>query len=315
MLVPVYDILNCGPRSRFVANGKLVHNSDSINLQNLPSRGQNANKLKKAIVAPKGYVIIDADSAQIEARVLAWLAGQDDLVEAFARGEDVYKLMAGKIYGKHPHDINKEERFFGKTVTLGAGYGLGAAKFQMMVKMQGVDISLDEARRVIDIYRRTNNQITALWRQAQNAVACMCRGDKAPLGRSGVLEVVADPTSIKLPSGLLMRYDDLKFTQTENGVEYHYKTRNGRTKIYGGKVVENICQAIARCIIGEQMLKISKKYRVVLTVHDAITCVVREVDKEEAQAYIEECMRWVPDWAQGLPVNCESGVGLSYGDC
>jgi DNA polymerase I-like protein with 3'-5' exonuclease and polymerase domains len=288
---------------------------DKINMQNLPSRGQNANKLKKSIYAPKGHVVIDSDSAQIEARVLAWLAEQDDLVEAFTRGEDVYKLMAGKIYGKDPQDISKEERFFGKTVVLGAGYGLGAAKFQLMVKMQGVDIPLDEARRIIDIYRRSNSKIAQLWRQSQYALECMSRGDGCALGKPGVLEVVPEETAIRLPSGLLMRYDDLKFENDEKGVQYHYKTRRGRTKIYGGKVVENVCQAIARCIIAEQMLKISKKYRVVLTVHDAIACVVREVDKDEARAYIEECMRWVPDWATGLPVNCESGVGTSYGDC
>ena len=288
---------------------------DKINMQNLPSRGQNANKLKKSIIAPKGYVVIDADSAQIEARVLAWLAEQDDLVEAFSRGEDVYKLMAGKIYGKDPQDISKEERFFGKTVVLGAGYGLGAAKFQLMVKMQGVDIPLDEARRIIDIYRRSNSKIAQLWRQSQYALECMSRDEGCALGKPGVLEVVPSETAIRLPSELLMRYDDLKFDTEEKGVQYHYKTRKGRTKIYGGKVVENVCQAIARCIIAEQMLKISKKYKVVLTVHDAIACLVRDNDKEEARAYIEESMRWVPDWAAGLPVNCESGMGLSYGDC
>ena len=288
---------------------------DKINMQNLPSRGQNANKLKRAIIAPKGYVIIDADSAQIEARVLAWLAGQDDLVDAFAQGKDVYKKMASAIYGKKEDDITKDQRFVGKTTILGAGYGMGAVKFQAQLKTFGFDMDLDEARRVIDIYRRTNNQITALWRGAQNAVACLSRGDNASIGRAGVLHVVPEESAIRLPSGLLMRYDDLKFTETDKGVEFHYKTRNGRTRIYGGKVVENACQAIARCIIGEQMLKIARKYRVVLTVHDAITCVVRESDKEEAQAFIEECMRWVPEWATGLPVNCESGVGFSYGDC
>jgi DNA polymerase len=112
-----------------------------------------------------------------------------------------------------------------------------------------------------------------------------------------------------------MRYDDLRFDQTDKGVEFHYKTRKGRTRIYGGKVIENVCQAIARCIIAEQMLKIGKKYKVVLTVHDAIAVCVRECDAEEAQAYVEECMRWVPEWAKGLPVNCESGKGASYGDC
>ena len=112
-----------------------------------------------------------------------------------------------------------------------------------------------------------------------------------------------------------MRYDDLRFDQTEKGVEFHYKTRRGRTRIYGGKVIENVCQAIARCIIAEQMLQIAKKYKVVLTVHDAIAVCVRDDEAEDAQAYVEKCMRWVPAWAEGLPVNCESGAGKSYGDC
>jgi DNA polymerase len=288
---------------------------DKINLQNLPSRGANANQLKKAIVAPPGYTIIDADSAQIEARVLAWLAEQDDLVEAFATGKDVYKKMAAAIYAVREEDVTKDQRFVGKTTILGAGYGMGAVKFQAQLKTFGVEVDLEEARRIIDIYRRTNDAITRLWRAAQNALVNLSRGDNAPLGRAGVLELVPDERAIRLPSGLLMRYDDLKFDQTEKGVEFHYQTRKGRTRIYGGKVIENVCQAIARCIIAEQMLKISKRYKVVLTVHDAIAVCVRDSEVEEAQKYVEDCMRWVPEWATGLPVNCESGAGKSYGDC
>jgi DNA polymerase len=92
-------------------------------------------------------------------------------------------------------------------------------------------------------------------------------------------------------------------------------TRTGVNKIYGGKVAENLCQAVARCIIGEQMIQISKRYRVVLTVHDAIASVVPEADAAEARAYIEECMRTPPAWAAGLPLNCESGMARNYGDC
>ena len=121
--------------------------------------------------------------------------------------------------------------------------------------------------------------------------------------------------TIILPSGLKLRYEDLQFDQTDKGVEFHYKTRRGRTRIYGGKIIENVCQAIARCIIGEQMLEIAKKHRVVLTVHDSVVCCVRDEEVAEAQEYIEECMRWTPDWAKGLPINCESGTGKSYGDC
>lgn len=288
---------------------------DKINMQNLPSRGANANKLKKAIIAPPGYTMIDADSAQIEARVLAWLAEQDDLVEAFATGKDVYKKMASAIYAIAEEEVSKDQRFVGKTTILGAGYGMGAAKFQAQLKTFGVTVDLEEARRIIDIYRRTNDAITRLWRQAQNALVNLSRGDKAPLGRAGVLELVPEESAIRLPSGLLMRYDDLKFSEGEKGIEFHYQTRKGRTRIYGGKVIENVCQAIARCIIAEQMLKINKRYKVVLTVHDAIAVCVRDSEVEEAQKYVEECMRWVPEWATGLPVNCESGAGKSYGDC
>ena len=288
---------------------------DKINLQNLPSRGSNANMLKKAIVPPPGYTMIDADSAQIEARVLAWLAGQNDLVEAFAEGKDVYKKMASAIYGKPEFEITKDERFVGKTTILGAGYGMGAAKFQAQLQSMGVTVTLEEARRIIDIYRRTNDRVSALWRQAQNALVNMSRGDSAPMGRAGVLEVVPEETAIRLPSGLLLRYDDLRFTETEKGIEFHYQTRKGRTRIYGGKVIENVCQAIARCIIAEQMLRIGKRYKVVLTVHDAIAIVCRDIEVEEAKLYVEESMRWVPAWATGLPLNCEAGAGKSYGDC
>ena len=288
---------------------------DKINMQNLPSRGNNGNKLKKAIIAPEGHTIIDADSAQIEARVLAWLSEQEDLVTAFAEGKDVYKKMASAIYGKPEFEITKDERFVGKTTILGAGYGMGAVKFQAQLKNMGAEVDTDEARRIIDIYRRTNDAVVRLWRQAQNALVNMSRGEPAPLGRAGVLEVVPSETAIRLPSGLLMRYDDLRFDQTDKGIEFHYKTRKGRTRIYGGKVIENVCQAIARCIIAEQMLKIGKRYKVVLTVHDAIAVCVPDAEVIAATQYVEECMRWVPEWATGLPVNCESGSGKSYGDC
>ena len=98
--------------------------TDNLNLQNLPRQ----SPLKHAIRAPQGYVMIDSDSSQIEARTLAWLAGQWDLVQAFERGEDVYRIMASAIYNKPVEDITKDERFVGKTTILGSGYGMGAKK-------------------------------------------------------------------------------------------------------------------------------------------------------------------------------------------
>ena len=288
---------------------------DKINMQNLPSRGPNGKKLKRSILAPEGHTLIDCDSSQIEARVLAWLAGQDDITQSFANDEDVYKVMASRIYGVAEDEITKDQRFVGKTTILGAGYGMGAVRFQEQLKGFGFEMELDEARRVINIYREANWKINQLWRDCQNMIKYMVNGDTIQIGREGVLKVLGSERGILLPSGLMLRYDDLSGEQGERGVEYSYKTRRGRTRIYGGKVTENVCQAIARCIIGEQMLQISKRCRIVLTVHDSIVVCVKDEDVIESRAFVEDRMRWTPDWAAGLPINCESGLGKSYGDC
>ena len=288
---------------------------DKINLQNLPSRGPNGKKLKCSIVAPEGYSLIDCDSSQIEARVLAWLAGQDDLTNAFAKGDDVYKHMASSIYNVPSDGVSKDQRFVGKTTILGAGYGMGAVKFQVQLQGMGVYIELEEARRIIDIYRSTNGAISQLWRDANNMVQYMARGDSVQFGKEGVLQVDARKNAIMLPSGLPMFYHGLAAEKSERGYEYTYRTRKGPNRIYGGKVVENVCQAVARCIIGHQMILLAKKYKAVLTVHDSIITCVRDEELDEAQAYMEECMSQTPDWAEGLPITCESGTGKSYGEC
>jgi len=288
---------------------------DKINLQNLPSRGPNGKKLKSSIIAPEGCSLIDCDSSQIEARVLAWLAGQDDLTKQFADGKDVYKYMASSIYNVPVDGVSKDQRFVGKTTILGAGYGMGAVKFQAQLQGMGVYIELEEARRIIQVYRGANGEISQLWRDANNMVQYMQRGDSLQFGREGVLKVDAPTSSIILPSGLPMFYHGLAAEQGERGPEYTYETRRGPKRIYGGKVVENVCQAIARCIIGHQMLLIAKRYKVVLTVHDSVIACVVDEELDEAQAYVEECMRQIPDWADGLPITCESGTGKSYGEC
>ena len=291
--------------------------ADKVNLQNLPSRGPNAKKIKKTILAPEGHVLIDCDSSQIEARVLAWLAEQNDLVEDFAQKKDVYKKMAASIYQVPIEEVNPHpQRFVGKTTILGAGFGMGGPKFQTQLKTFGVEVDEGEAKRIVSVYREEHPQIVALWRAAQNCIVELARGDYAPFGRAGVLDVVPDERAIRLPSGLLIRYDGLRATAREDyGHEYSYKTRSGFTKLYGGKVVENVVQGIARCVVGEQMVQIAKRYRPALTVHDSVIVCVPEEEVEEAEAYVTDCMSTPPKWAAGLPVACEAGVGRSYGDC
>lgn len=284
---------------------------DKINLQNLPRE----SKLKSAIVAPDGYVMIDCDSSQIEARTVAWLAGQTDLVEAFDKGEDVYKIMASAIYNVPVGQVDKAQRFVGKTTILGAGYGMGAAKFQTQLKAFNVNVELDECQKIINVYRETYPNIPALWRQGQRCLEAILTKKACDFGVVDAVQFDPRERGFLLPSGLWQRYEGLRKVDDGDKTQYEYVTRKGAVKIYGGKVVENLCQAVARCVIAEQMIRISKRYRVVLTVHDAIACVAPEADAAEAQRYVEECMRWRPDWATTLPLNCESGVGKSYGDC
>ena len=289
---------------------------DKINIQNLPSRGVNGKKLKSSIVAPDGYMIVDCDSSQIEARVLAWLAEQDDLVQAFANKEDVYIKMAARIYDVPESEVTKEQRFVGKTTILGAGYGMGAVRFAEQLKTFGTTIAPAEAKRVVQIYRDANWKIAQLWRSSQHMLVSMSRGDDFSYGVNDMIRCATrnGTAGIRLPSGLWMKYTDLQFDQGERGPEFSYATRRGRTRIYGGKVVENVCQAVARCIIGEQMLAIAKRYKIALTVHDSVVCCVPEGELDEARQYIEACMNTTPDWAKGLPIACESGVGKSYGE-
>ena len=284
--------------------------ADSLNLQNLPSR-TGSSSLKKSIVAPQGFVMIDADSAQIEARMLAWLSGQNDLVEQFTVGEDVYRLMASAIYSKDVSDITKDERFIGKTVVLGCGYGMGAEKFKNMLSLQKVSMDKSEAERIISIYREKNFKIKQLWGQGQNALRFILQKRNAPIGQHDVVRVMDG--GLLLPSGITMRYTNLR-NDKDDGFMYDAR-KNEVVRIYGGKVIENIVQALARIVIGHQMLKIAERYRVVLTVHDAVACIAPETEVLEAKRYVEECMRLAPEWATGLPLNCESGYGRSYGDC
>lgn len=286
---------------------------DKVNLQNLPRK----SPLKKAMLAPDGYTFIDCDSSQIEARTLAWLAGQDDLVAAFDAGEDVYKIMASAIYGVPVDEVTDDQRFVGKTTILGCGYGMGAVKFRAQLKAMGVELSTDECERIIRVYRETYPAIPELWKEAQQAIMALIGQRTAPIGKEGV--VVVNLLGIRLPNGLYLKYPNLRAEQNPdtNRLEYLYDQKKGRavipTRIYGGKLVENVCQALARIIIGEQMLMVARRLRVVMTVHDAVGCIAPIEEAGEAREFVEQCMRIRPKWASGLPLNCESKMGASYG--
>ena len=285
--------------------------SDNLNLQNIPRN----SVLKKAIQAPGGHVIVSSDSSQIEARVLAWLSGQQDLVDAFANGDDVYKIMASKIYSKPTGQITSEERFVGKTTILGCGYGMGANRFEIQLKSFGKNLSIEQCKRIIHTYRKTYSHIPEFWKKAQFSLEAILKDKAFNLTKQEEAVRVLPAIGFFLPNGLTLRYPELrrdmdKFT---GNIGYSYVSKKDRINIYGGKVVENICQAVARCVIGEQMLRVAKKYKVVLTVHDAVACVVKDEDSAQAVEYINECMTWKPSWCADLPLACETHYGKAYG--
>ena len=286
---------------------------NKMNLQNLKRGGE----LRRSILAPKGHVVVVADSAQIEARVLAWLAQQMDIVNAFATKQDVYKMMASVIYNVPVEDVTKDQRFIGKICVLGLGYGMGPQNLQQTLK-QGtmgpkVDISEDECRRIVGIYRQKNWKIKAFWKKMDQVITNMTLGIES---KEGPLEV--GKGFIRLPNGMFLQYFGLHGTAeiTRNDLvmtETTYLTRTGRAKLYGGLLTENVVQALSRIIIAEQMLKIHDAgYRIVTMTHDEIVIIAKKKDAKKALDFMIKTMSTPPDWAQGLPLAAEGGYDTSY---
>lgn len=295
------------------ARTKRSSGGDGINLQNLPSRGNVG--LKECIEAPPGWVIINCDSSNIEARMLAWWAGQDDLVQDFANGVDVYCKLATTIFGRQITKADQQERFVGKTVVLGCGYQTGAGKLQVTLKAAkpSVDMPADECERIIKTYRDSVPKIVGLWNQGERSIQAMYDNNSMWFGREGVVRIEGK-YGVRLPSGLYISYPQLHRVFDSGRSRWSYKDDTGLVDIYGGKLVENVCQALARIIVMYQMLRIARKLPTKLTVHDSVVALAREEEVEAARGYVEECMRWVPDWAKGCPINCESGIGRNYGE-
>jgi DNA polymerase len=289
--------------------------ADAVNFQNLPSRDKKKKTLKNSVIAPSKHVVINCDSSQIEARVLAWLAGQNDLVKQFANGEDVYSVFASKIYERPISKANPVERFVGKTCILGLGYGTGAAKLRHTLKTQppGADLTEDKCKDIVDLYRTTNDKIVRLWRDSEMALKHIAgwtsEMNEFSLGEHNAVRV--DSNGVRLPNGLYIRYPNLRIEEER----MTYDSRKGKVSIWGGSVVENVVQALARIIVAEQMLRLRERYRPVLTVHDAAVIVTPIDELQDAIAFITQVMSTPPDWANGLPVACETKYGQSYGEC
>ena len=286
-----------------------------MNVQNMPRGGA----LRSALIAPPGHVILAADASQIEARIVAWLCDQHDLVQQFADGEDVYSSFAAKVFKKA---INKKdnpaERFIGKTAILGLGYGLGWVKFQRTIKLQSsaqtgtrIDLSDEEAQNVVNTYRNGFAAVPKMWRLLDDHITVLASG----MGSFSIGPCDFRRRYISLPNGLRLSYQDLSSGDDGWGYTFGGKPK----KLYGGSLLENIVQALARIIVmdaGVRLRGIFAHYgiQLALQVHDELVFVVPTELADKCKRIALEEMSRRPAWAPTLPLSAEAGWGKSYGD-
>lgn len=289
-----------------------------LNMQNLPRGG----KLRHSLRAPPNNKVVAVDASQIEARMAGWFAGATALTSAFANKEDVYSSFASKVFDRPiVKKDNPVERFIGKTAVLGLQYGLGWQKFQKTVKLQskaqvGTEVSLsdDDAMNVIKTYRTTYEQIPQMWQRLNSLISQMAsnRELNAPVG-----PLLFQYQRIRLPSGLYLNYHDL-----ENKGGQWWFTFAGKPKyLYGGKLLENITQALARIHVMDAAVRMRRRFRyshmnvhLALQAHDELVYIVPEDLAEDVMAWALYEMRLPPEWAKDCPLDAEGDIGDTYGD-
>jgi DNA polymerase len=293
---------------------------DKINPQNMTRGGA----LRRSVLAPDGHLIVTGDSTQIEARDLAWYAGEFELVADFRQGVDTYCKFASDVYEREITKADVNERFLGKTCILGLGYMTGHKKLRRTLAIGRNPVKIDEpeAKRIVNLYRSRFSMIVNLWDLADDALDTMVRGYECDFGVHMKLHCTQE--GIDLPNGMMLRYPNLR--RTRQGIVYD--SRRGPQSLYGGKMVENVIQALARIIVFNQKAKMDQwlrvmdgiaedgyRFKLAHTVHDEIVCVVPALFAAGAKATLAGIMSHPPSWAAGLPVACEVKSGVSYGGC
>lgn len=309
----VYDIADCGPMNRFVANGRIVHNSggNKANAQNIPNRGPD-RIVREAMIAPPGHKIVVGDSSNIELRVAMAAAGEKEVMAKIENGVDLYCDFATKLFGREITAENEMERKLGKIAMLSLQYGAGAATFKEMVRLQAKKILTDEeAQQIVELYRAVHKQVGNLWTHCGNNVLSAIHNRTLLYGVDVNSWALTTIDGFAVPGSPGVCYYDLKLSGNEG---WTYQSGKTRVKIYGGKVVENLCQYLARQIVMWQTARINERFPVALSVHDEVVCVVPDRKVEECVSYMTESLSLAPKWCRGaIPLACEVGVGASYG--
>lgn len=306
---------------------------DKINLTNLP-RG---SVLRKAIVAPPGFMIVVGDSSNIELRVMMALAGQEDVLEKIRyydsipekeRTSDLYCDFAGEVYGRTITRKDKAERDgVGKVGMLSLQYMTGAPKFQTMVRLfvlkenakrRAADPNaplmtypeIEECMRIVNLYRMRMHRVKGLWNHCErNIIPAIVRGQAGvPVDVNGWF--CTTENGFSLPGEVGVQYAQLH--RGEDG--WRFKSERGMLDLYGAKVAQHMTQHGARQIVMHQALLVGTRYPVVHSVYDEVVSCVREEVAEDCAQYMRDCLATAPRWAEGkIPLACEVGIGKSYG--
>lgn len=300
-----------------------------LNLQNLPRGGD----LRKAIMAPPGYVLAAPDLSQIELRItlalaieLARMVGVDETktkeyeaLHILANGGDLYSDFGTTLYNRPISRKDVEDRHVAKECVLGSGFQMGYGKLVNYLQGKGIFKDEEFCRRAIGLYRDRFTYVKGLWKYLQIKVKDACYNPytiklfERPEVILGFEPLFGD-RAIKLPGGLYVKYPGLCYKRTEDGDSLVYNRALGEAKLFGGKILENIVQALARQIMMEKTVMINRKYPVTMSTHDEAVPLVPENEIETAVPELEATMTSTIPWWPTLPLGAEVKYARRYGD-
>jgi len=281
-----------------------------------PQNFTRGSALREAVEAPEGCELVVGDFSNIELRIQAYLSKDRGMIDAIESGKDIYCDFASAFYGRTITKDHKNERRFGKTAILGLGYGMGWKKFIKTVRVQtGQTIDEEASRKAVDLYRTRYAQIPALWQMLDNAIGTMKSNG---LTHHWHIPVEIGYECLILPSGLKIRFPNLRQEEGERGnMEWVYdvwvKGHLEKRKLYGGKVLENICQGLAGELCKESMLQMGDN--VVGCVHDELIVICKKGLGLTIAAKLKRAMTISPSWLPQMKLDCEVHVGRNWLEC
>ena len=294
---------------------------EQYNMQNLPRINPKSPKpsdaLRNSLQAPKGHKVVVADLSGIELRVnhFLWKVKQSmDLYTADVEA-DLYRSFAAARYGIDESAVSKDQRQLAKIAQLGLGFGAGAPTFRKVAKlMGGLDLSEAESLEVVTAWRDTYHDIVAGWKSFQSNIPNIQQGVEATIDPWGLC--VTEKNAVRLPSGRRIHYPGLTKESDNGKTEWWYGSGRSRARIYAGKGVENLVQALARDVLAEHAQRMFQrtKYRPSLAVHDELVYVVPTTVAQDVLDELQSVMRSGVSWWPELITWSEGDLGDTYGE-